>query len=444
MTALASKKILLGITGGIASYKSAILARRLQDAGAEVRVVMTHGAQAFITPLTLQALTGNPVHTDLLDESAEAAMGHIELARWADLIVIAPASANTLARLAGGLADDLLGTLCLATTSQIMLAPAMNHQMWKNVATQANVQLLKSRGLVLLEPASGHQACGETGSGRMPEPEDLRDQIIQWFQTPAANTPNLAVQANEPFTANTGVASGNNTNEANADVLSANHLSGDALSGKHILITAGPTVEPIDPVRYISNRSSGKMGYALAAAAVAAGAKVTLVSGPTQLDTPAGVNRIDVLQANDMLAAVESYVPTTDVFISVAAVADYRMADIADEKIKKNSEEMTLTLVKNPDILKTVSLRQDRPFCVGFAAETQNVAEYARSKLNKKNLDLIAANHVGQSSTPVFGADNNALDVYWGADGHKHIERAPKTHVAAALLAIIADRLNNP
>ena len=418
MTALTDKKILLGITGGIASYKSAIFARRLQDAGAEVRVVMTEGAQAFITPLTLQALTGNPVHTDLLDESAEAAMGHIELARWADLIVIAPASANTLARLANGLADDLLGTLCLATTSQIMLAPAMNHQMWANVATQANAKLLQERGFVLLEPDSGHQACGETGSGRMPEPEDLRDQVIAWFNSDAANNPLGALGIRKTASTTPG-----------------------ALSGKHVLITAGPTVEPIDPVRFISNHSSGKMGYALAESAVAAGAKVTLVSGPTKLATPSGVNRIDVQQANEMLSVVESHVPSTDVFIAVAAVADYRMASIADEKIKKNSDEMTLTLVKNPDILKTISLRKDRPFCVGFAAETQNVAEHARGKLTKKKLDMIAANDVGQSDSPVFGADSNALDVYWGKDGHKHIERAPKRDVAASLLAIIAEQL---
>lgn len=420
MTSLASRKILLAITGGIASYKSAILARRLQDQGAEVRVVMTEGAQAFITPLTLQALTGNPVHTDLLDESAEAAMGHIELARWADLILVAPASANTLARLANGLADDLLGTLCLATTSQIMLAPAMNHQMWANVATQTNAATLRTRGFLLLEPDSGHQACGETGSGRMPEPEDLRDQVISWFDKDfATSNANMRVKG-DSFV-------------PNADL---------SLSGKHILITAGPTVEPIDPVRYISNHSSGKMGYALAQSAADAGAKVTLVSGPTNLAAPTGVTRIDVQQANEMLSVVESYIPDTDVFIAVAAVADYRMASIADEKIKKKSDEMTLTLVKNPDILKTVSLRDDRPFCVGFAAETENVTEHARGKLQKKKLDLIAANDVGKADEPVFGADTNALEVFWGENGHKRIERAPKRAVAAALLAIIAERLN--
>jgi len=396
MTALSSKKILLAITGGIASYKSAILARRLQDVGADVRVVMTEGAQAFITPLTLQALTGNPVHTDLLDESAEAAMGHIELARWADLIVVAPASANTLARLAHGLADDLLGTLCLATTAPVMFAPAMNHQMWANVATQANAQTLKDRGYRLLEPDSGHQACGETGSGRMPEPEDLRDQVIRFFEESPAGT---------------------NTTGTTLP----------ALQNKHVLITAGPTVEPIDPVRYISNHSSGKMGYAIAAAAAAAGAKVTLVSGPTKLDAPSGVTRIDVEAATEMLSVVESHVPSTDVFIA--------------EKIKKNDDEMTLKLVKNPDILKTVSMRDDRPFCVGFAAETQKVADHARGKLKKKRLDMIAANHVGQADTPVFGSDSNALDVYWGENGHERIDRAPKADVASALLAIIAARL---
>ena len=432
MTALTSRKILLGISGGIASYKSAIFARRLQDAGAEVRVVMTSGAQAFITPLTLQALTGNPVHTDLLDESAEAAMGHIELARWADLIVIAPASANTLARLATGLADDLLGTLCLATTSNIMLAPAMNHQMWANVATQANANILKDRGFILVEPASGHQACGETGSGRMPEPEDLCDQVIEWFK--ANPTVNSALRSIPGETASSVKSQTHSNTPSEAP-------SFRSLAGKHVLITAGPTVEPIDPVRYISNHSSGKMGYALAEAAVAAGAKVTLVSGPTKLDAPAGVNRIDVQQANEMLAEVEKCVPTTDVFIAVAAVADYRMTSIADEKIKKNSDEMTLTLVKNPDVLKTVSFRDDRPFCVGFAAETQNVADHARGKLEKKRLDLIAANDVGQEDVPVFGSDNNALDVYWGSDGHKRIDRAPKRAVAAALLDIIAERL---
>ena len=399
-----------------------------------MRVVMTSGAQAFITPLTLQALTGNPVHTDLLDESAEAAMGHIELARWADLIVIAPASANTLARLASGLADDLLGTLCLATTSNIMLAPAMNHQMWLNVATQANANTLKERGFLLLEPDSGHQACGETGSGRMPEPDDLCDQVIQWFNAHPTLDSRLRTIPGESISSAAPLSAAASSNRTSSD---------GALSGKHVLITAGPTVEPIDPVRYISNHSSGKMGYSLAEAAVAAGAKVTLVSGPTKLDTPAGVNRIDVQQASEMLSAVESHVPSTDVFIAVAAVADYRMAKIANEKMKKNSDEMSLTLVKNPDILKTISLRDDRPFCVGFAAETENVAEHARGKLAKKSLDLIAANDVGQENSPVFGADSNALDVYWANDGHKRIERAPKRAVAAALLDIIAERLIN-
>lgn len=423
MAALTTKKILLGITGGIASYKSAILARRLQDAGADVRVVMTKGAQAFITPLTLQALTGNPVHTELLDETAEAGMGHIELARWADAIVIAPASANTLARLANGLADDLLGTLCLATRSPIFVAPAMNHQMWAHAATQANTQTLMDRGVTVLEPDSGHQACGETGSGRMPEPEDLTQQIADWFarsDSPGQVHVQVQVQAQDQ-----------------------DHPKTQILANKRVLITAGPTVEPIDPVRYISNHSSGKMGYAIAKAAADAGAQVTLVSGPTQLPAPTGVTRIDVQQANEMLDAVLAAVPTSDVFIAVAAVADYRMAAVADEKIKKNSDEMTLTLVKNPDILNTVSQREDRPFCVGFAAETEHVEKHARGKLTRKNLDMIAANHVGQSDTPVFGSDSNALDVFWRDGGHQHIERAPKDAVAEALLAIVAEQLKH-
>jgi phosphopantothenoylcysteine decarboxylase / phosphopantothenate---cysteine ligase len=437
MAALTTKKILLGITGGIASYKSAILARRLQDAGADVRVVMTKGAQAFITPLTLQALTGNPVHTELLDETAEAGMGHIELARWADAIVIAPASANTLARLANGLADDLLGTICLATRSPIFVAPAMNHQMWAHAATQANTQTLMDRGVTILEPDSGHQACGETGSGRMPEPEDLTQQIVDWF---ARNgSPNRSPSAAESHTPEPQGEQAQVQNQS----LAYTHDKTQILANKRVLITAGPTVEPIDPVRYISNHSSGKMGYAIAKAAAAAGAQVTLVSGPTQLPAPPGVTRIDVQQASEMLDAVLAEVPTSDVFIAVAAVADYRMAAVADEKIKKNSDEMTLTLVKNPDILNTVSQREDRPFCVGFAAETEHVEKHARGKLARKNLDMIAANHVGQSDTPVFGSDSNALDVFWRDGGHQHIERAPKDAVASALLAIVAEQLKH-
>lgn len=403
MQALQHKKILLGISGGIASYKSAILARRLIDAGCEVRVVMTSGAQAFITPLTLQALTGNPVHTDLLDPAAEAAMGHIELARWADAIVIAPATANVMARLANGFADDLLSTLCLATDAPIFLAPAMNRLMWGNRATQANAQELQQRHITLLGPDEGEQACGETGAGRMLEPDDIVAQLSQ-----------LMIQEITPTT---------------------------KLAGLHIVITAGPTIEPIDPVRYLTNRSSGKMGFAIADAAVAHGATVTLIAGPVSLSTPAGVKRIDVDTAESMHAAALNAVNQADVFISVAAVADYRVDNVADEKIKKDDDAMTLTLVRNPDILASIAALPNRPFCVGFAAETQHVEKHARGKLQKKNLDLIAANHVGQADNPVFGSDTNSLDVFWQEDGHQHISPASKRQVAAELLDIVAQRL---
>ncbi len=403
MQALQHKKILLGISGGIASYKSAILARRLIDAGCEVRVVMTSGAQAFITPLTLQALTGNPVHTDLLDPAAEAAMGHIELARWADAIVIAPATANVMARLANGFADDLLTTLCLATDAPIFLAPAMNRLMWGNLATQANAQVLQQRHITLLGPDEGEQACGETGAGRMLEPDDIVAQLSQ-----------LMGQELSPTT---------------------------KMAGLHIVITAGPTIEPIDPVRYLTNRSSGKMGFAIADAAVANGATVTLIAGPVSLSTPVGVKRIDVDTAESMHAAALNAVNKADVFISVAAVADYRVDNVADEKIKKNDDAMTLTLVRNPDILASIAALPNRPFCVGFAAETQHVEKHARGKLVKKNLDLIAANHVGQADNPVFGSDTNSLDVFWQEDGHQHISPASKRQVATELLDIVAQRL---
>ena len=320
MSALNNKKILLGVSGGIAAYKSAILARRLIDTGASVRVVMTQGALAFMQPLTFQALTGNPVHVDLLDPAAEAAMGHIELARWADYILIAPASANTLARLAHGLADDLLSTLCLATDAPLFLAPAMNRLMWANQATTHNCNILTSRGISLLGPDEGAQACGETGSGRMLEPEDIRDQLqsaIQGLSTRALPAP-----------------------------------VDQTLSGIHILLTAGPTREAIDPVRYISNHSSGKMGFAIAEAAIALGAKVTLVAGPVTLDSSHLVKRIDVVSANEMLNAVMDEVHSADVFIAVAAVSDYRLEQVMDQKIKKSKDAMQLTLVKNPDILK--------------------------------------------------------------------------------------------
>lgn len=413
MSALHNTNILLGITGGIAAYKSAILARRLIEAGAAVKVVMSAGAQAFVQPLTFQALTGNPVHTDLLDPAAEAAMGHIELARWADAIVIAPASANTLARLTQGMADDLLSTLCLATDAPLFVAPAMNRLMWSNPATVHNCHVLASRGVVFFGPAEGAQACGETGSGRMLEPEDICDQLISRL---ASKRLSSTVLLEAPT----------------------------ALAGKHVLITAGPTREAIDPVRYISNHSSGKMGFALADAAQAMGAKVTLVAGPVSLETPEDVHRVDVISANEMLDAVMSHVDAADVFISVAAVSDYRLEHVQKQKIKKNDDQMQLSLVRNPDILKAVATHSQRPFCVGFAAETQNVEAHARGKLTNKNLDMIAANQVAQPDNPVFGSDTNALDVYWpDADGHRAIAAGSKHAVARSLLELVAARLDH-
>lgn len=408
MSALNNKKILLGITGGIAAYKSAILARRLIDAGATVRVVMTTGAQAFIQPMTFQALTGNPVHTDLLDAEAEAAMGHIELARWADIVLVAPASANTLARLAHGMADDLLCTLCLATDAQLVVAPAMNRLMWANPATQHNCQLLGERGVMFLGPDEGAQACGETGAGRLLEPEQIRDALAQVLEQD-----------------------------------SAQGAPSQSLVGKHVLITAGPTREAIDPVRYISNHSSGKMGFAIAEAAMLMGASVTLVAGPVSLQCSSTIRRIDVVSANQMLDAVMQVAGDSDVFISVAAVSDYRIEQVMDQKIKKNDEQMQLTLVRNPDILKQVAAMKNRPYCVGFAAETQDVENHARAKLANKKLDMIAANQVAQPGNPVFGSDTNALDVYRGNDARQvSIGSASKAAVARQLLDLIADQLD--
>jgi len=406
MTPLHAHKILLGISGGIAAYKSATLARRLIDAGAEVRVVMTAGAQAFITPLTLQALTGKPVHVELLDTAAEAAMGHIELARWADTVLVAPASANTLARLANGFADDLLSTLCLASDAPLVVAPAMNRLMWSHAATRENVARLTQRGVTILGPDEGLQACGERGAGRLLEPEALRDALIK------------GVQARGP----------------------ARAVSPGPLHGRSLVITAGPTQEAIDPVRFLGNRSSGRMGFAIAAAAARRGARVTLIAGPVALDTPAGVARIDVETAREMRVAVLGTVPAADVLVAVAAVADYRVADVAPEKIKKSAERLTLELVRNPDILAEVAALDDRPFCVGFAAETDRVEAHARGKLERKALDLIAANHVGQPGNAVFGSETNALDVYWRPDGHRRIETDTKAAVAERLLDIVAER----
>ncbi|RFA30050.1 phosphopantothenoylcysteine decarboxylase [Alkalilimnicola ehrlichii] len=391
MPTLLGSNILLGVTGGIAAYKSADLVRRLKDAGAEVRVVMTEGATRFVTPLTFQAVSGNPVRLDLLDPAAEAGMGHIELARWADTILVAPASANFMARLAQGMADDLLTTLCLATEAQLVLAPAMNRIMWRNPATQANADLLRGRGVRLLGPGEGEQACGEVGAGRMLEPTELVAAL----------------------------------------------MSGEELAGVEVLITAGPTREPIDPVRYITNRSSGKMGFAVAAAAQRAGARVTLVSGPVALPTPVGVERVDVETAAEMHAAVMARVEQTDVFIGSAAVADYRPAAATQSKIKKNQAEMALALARTEDILSAVAAHPARPFTVGFAAETDRLAEYARGKLARKRLDMIAANWVGGETG--FDSADNALEVFW-PEGHQALERQPKAELAEALIRLIAKR----
>ena len=488
-TALRGHKVLLGVSGGIASYKSATLARRLIDAGAEVRVVMTAGAQAFVTSLTFQALTGKPVHADLLDPAAEAAMGHIELARWADSVLIAPASANTIARLAGGFADDLLSTLCLATDAPLYLAPAMNRLMWAHAATRENVARLSERGVVLFGPDDGAQACGEVGSGRMSEPEELRDRLAERIdarRTGAhrsvpqdAASRSTASRDDGRRLAPADGADASASPPGNASVREGGvrpNRERRLLEGLSVVITAGPTREAIDPVRYVSNRSSGRMGYAMATAALAEGARVTLVSGPVSLATPAGARRIDVSSAREMreavLACIEgsrsdgnrSVAPDAgdpalgpagggdrepdrreqvDVFIAVAAVSDYRVADVAAQKIKKKADTLTLAMVRNPDILAEVAAlpAPRRPFCVGFAAETEHVGEHARGKLARKRLDMIAANHVARPGAEVFGSDTNALDVYWTPDGHARIDTATKAQVAEALLALIAERL---
>jgi phosphopantothenoylcysteine decarboxylase/phosphopantothenate--cysteine ligase len=388
------KHILLGVTGGIAAYKSADLVRRLRERGAEVQVVMTDGAREFVTPMTFQALSGRPVRTDLWDPAAEASMGHIELARWADLVLIAPATADFLARLAGGRADDLLATTCLATAAPIALAPAMNQQMWANAATQANVAVLKERGVHVFGPGSGDQACGEVGAGRMLEPNEL------------------AALADSMLT-HSGV-----------------------LSGQRVLITAGPTREPIDPVRFISNRSSGKMGFAVAQAAREAGAEVVMICGPVSLATPAGVRRVDVESAADMLAAVQAEVRQHDIFISTAAVADYRPAQAATQKIKKTEENLALQMARTTDIIGTLAAGANRPaFVVGFAAETDTVEQNARSKMLRKNLDMIAANEVGHDK--VFDCADNELIVLW-RNGRKLLPRNAKTQLARELIELIA------
>jgi phosphopantothenoylcysteine decarboxylase/phosphopantothenate--cysteine ligase len=389
-------RILLGVTGGIAAYKSPDLVRRLMERGAEVQVVMTANAQRFVTSVSFQAVSGRPARSDLWDSTAEAAMGHIELARWAQIVLIAPASADFIARLAGGRADDLLATLCLATEAPIVLAPAMNRIMWANKATQANVETLVSRGVRLLGPGSGSQACGEIGTGRMWEPLQLAESLLE----PPVNA--------------------------------------GLLAGLNVLITAGPTRERLDPVRYLTNRSSGKMGFAVAAAAREAGAHVTLVTGPVNLPTPAGVTRIDIESARDMYAAVHRHVSEADVFIAAAAVADFQPATVAKQKIKKQGEMVKLELELAPDIIKSVAEMAKRPFVVGFAAETNDVEENARSKLKRKKLDMIAANRVGDGLA--FDCEENALTVLWPG-GKIEVSRAPKIDVARELIALIAKRL---
>ena len=397
MADLDGKRILLGVTGGIAAYKSADLVRRLRDAGAEVRVVMTAGAQEFVRPLTFQAVSGNPVHTSLLDPDAEAAMGHIELARWADAVLIAPASADVLARLANGLADDLLTTLCLATDAPVAVAPAMNRLMWAHPATQANVRTLTDRHVSIFGPGAGDQACGETGDGRMLEPLELVAALGGVLPRPL-------------------------------------------LAGTHVLLTAGPTREAIDPVRYISNRSSGRMGFALAAAAARCGARVTLIAGPVNQPTPAGVHRIDVESADAMHQAVMQRVAECDIFVACAAVADYRVATPAEAKIKKQADTMEIALVRNPDILADVAGRPQPPFTVGFAAETHAMQEHAEDKRRRKGLDMIAANWVGRPGTG-FDAEDNALEIIWQGGGVS-LGPEPKTRLAVALMERIAERFH--
>ena len=389
------KHILLGVSGGIAAYKSPDLVRRLRERGAEVQVVMTAGAREFVTATTFQAVSGRTVRHDLWDAAAEAAMGHIELARWADAVLIAPASADFLARLATGQADDLLATLCLATEAPIAVAPAMNHVMWAHAATRANIATLVQRGVQIFGPGSGDQACGEIGDGRMLEPTDLAERV-------AALLPGSG-----------------------------------ALQGRRVVVTAGPTRESIDPVRFVSNRSSGKMGFAMAEALQDAGASVTLVSGPVSLRTPRGVRRIDVESADQMYEAVRRELPGTAIFVGTAAVADYRPTFCADQKIKKKSETLSLEMTRTTDILSQVSHLPNRPFVVGFAAETTAVEQHARMKLESKKLDMIAANEVGH--TKAFDCDENALLVLW-KDGRVELPSASKRELARALTGVIVER----
>ncbi|HEY5666298.1 MAG TPA: bifunctional phosphopantothenoylcysteine decarboxylase/phosphopantothenate--cysteine ligase CoaBC [Gammaproteobacteria bacterium] len=392
-----SSRILLGVTGGVAAYKSPEIVRRLTEQGAEVQVVMTRAAEEFVGVAALQAVSGRPVRRDMFDAAAEAAMGHIELARWADRVIVAPATANFIASLAGGFATDLLSTLCLATEAPITLAPAMNRVMWAHPAVQQNCATLKARGVRLLGPAEGEQACGETGLGRMVEPAEIAAAMLS---KPTWLAPQL-------------------------------------LAGRRVVITAGPTREPIDPVRYITNRSSGKMGYAIAVAAAEAGADVLLISGPVSLDAPAGVERVMVETAEDMFRASTAAAKEADIFIGCAAVADYRPPTAALQKIKRSAQEMRLDLVRSPDTLASVAAMPDGPFTVGFAAETENVSEHARGKLDSKGVDMIAANLVGPARG--FDSETNALQVFWN-QGSARIGEDTKLAVARRLIVLVAER----
>ncbi len=395
MSLLTHKNVLLGVTGGIAAYKSAELTRRLREQGANVKIIMTIAATQFITPLTLQAVSGGRVHLHLLDTETEATINHIELARWADIILIAPITANFIAKLTHGHADDLLSTVCLATTAPLLLAPAMNQRMWQAQVTQENCQRLQQRGVVFFGPAAGSQACGEVGLGRMLEPLEIVSQIQTFLGT-------------------------------------------GRLQGRHVLITAGPTREDIDPVRFISNRSSGRMGYALAVAAQTAGAQVTLVSGPVSLPPLTNVTMKMVYSAQEMLSAVMDAIKQIDIFIATAAVADYRPVQSMNQKIKKQESRLVLELERTPDILGQVADLPHPPFTVGFAAETQAVADYARDKLQRKKLDMIAANQVGLPGIG-FDSTDNALTVFW-AEGEVELPRSSKKELANQLIEIIAQR----
>jgi len=394
---LPAMNIVLGITGGIAAYKAPDLVRRLRERGGDVQIVMTASAEEFVTGTALQAVSGRPIRSNLWDKEAEAAMSHIELARWADVVLIAPATAEVMARIVSGGAPDLLTTICLATEAPLAVAPAMNHVMWSNPATQANRKVLEERGIHILGPGVGSQACGETGAGRMLEPDTIAAAVFD-----------LAVGKGEGL-----------------------------LTGRKVVITAGPTREPIDPVRYITNRSSGKMGYAMARAAAAQGAEVVLISGPVNLPEPPGIEVHNVLSAQDMYDATHTFVGEADIFIAAAAVADYRPAELKEQKIKKNEESMSIDLVRCPDILASVAALAIGPFTVGFAAETEKVDDYARSKLEKKNLDMIIANRVGHDRG--FDTDDNSVNVIW-TDGEQRFPEARKSELARDLVELIARR----